>query len=102
VLIVKNGVVHSPPPDAILHGISLLTVQELCRDVGIAYVQRPLTVDDACAADEILLASTSWCLCGVSRFDCQPVPWPGLVFQRLLTAWSDRIGLDIQRQIESD
>jgi branched-chain amino acid aminotransferase len=101
-LLVKNGVVHSPPPDAILNGISLLTVRELCRDLGIPFVQRPLTVDDAHAADEMMMASTPWCLCGVSRFNGQSVPWPGVVFQCLLTTWSERIGLDIQRQIESN
>jgi branched-chain amino acid aminotransferase len=100
-LIVKSGVVYSPPPESILNGISLLTVQELCRDLGIAFVQRPLTVDDAHTANEMMLASTTWCLCGVSRFNGQQVPWPGVVFQRLLTAWSERIGLDIQGQIES-
>ena len=98
-LLVREGVVHSPPPDAVLGGISLLTVQELCRDLGITFVQRPLTLDDAATADEMMLAGTSWCLCGVSLFNDTPVPWPGAVFQRLLAAWSQRIGLDIRGQI---
>jgi branched-chain amino acid aminotransferase len=98
-LIVLDGVVYSPPPETILGGISLLTVQELCCDLGIAFVQRPLTLDDAAKADEMMLASTSWCLCGVSRFNDAPVLWPGPVFERLLAAWSQRIGLDIRGHI---
>jgi D-alanine transaminase/branched-chain amino acid aminotransferase len=86
----------------VLEGISLLTIQELCRELGIALIHKPLTVDDAYAADEIMLASTGWCLCGVSRFNDRSVPWPGPVFERLLTTWSERIGLDIRRQIEAD
>jgi branched-chain amino acid aminotransferase len=101
-LIVKAGAVHSPPPEAILGGISLLTVAELCCDLGIPFVRRPLTVEDAHAADEIMLTSTAWCLCGVSRFNDRTTPWPGPVFQRLLAAWSQRISLDIRGQMETD
>jgi len=101
-LIVRGGAVHSPPPATILPGVSLLTIEELCRDLGMQFVQRPLTVQDAHTADEMMLTSTAWCVCGVSRFNGLPVPWPGPMFQRLLAAWSQRIGLDIRRQIEAD
>jgi branched-chain amino acid aminotransferase len=101
-LVVKAGVVHSPPAEAILNGISLLTVKELCRDLGIGFVHRPLTVEDALTADELMLTCTTWCLCGVSLFNGHRIPWPGEVFQRLLKTWSERIGLDIRAQIVSN
>ncbi len=101
-LIVKDGVVQSPPRHTILGGISLLVVEELCRDLGMAFVEEPLSVHDAYTADEMMLTSTPWCLCGVSRFNGVPVPWPGAVFQRLLAAWSERIGLDIRGQINAN
>src|SRR5262249_33837033 len=100
VLVVKQGVVQSPPRDTILGGVSLLVVEGLCKDLGIPFLERPLTVYDARTADEMLLTSTPYCLCGVSQFHGVPVPWPGPVFQRLLAAWGERIGLDIRRQIE--
>jgi branched-subunit amino acid aminotransferase/4-amino-4-deoxychorismate lyase len=99
-LIVKKGTVYSPPPDTVLEGVSLLSVQELCGDLGLPFVRQSLTVADAQSADEMMLSSTGWCLCGVSRFNGQSVPWPGPVFERLLAAWSERIGLDIRRQCE--
>jgi branched-chain amino acid aminotransferase len=99
VLLVKQGVVLSPPRANILPGISLQVVEELCRQQGIAFQERPLTVIDARTADEILLTSTPYCLCGVSRFDGLAVPWPGPVFQLLLADWSGIMGLDIQGQV---
>src|SRR5207248_2798658 len=100
VLVVRGGAVLSPPRDGILNGVSLRVAEELCGELGIRFEERPLTADDARAADELLLTSTPYCLAGVSRLDDQRVPWPGPAFQRLLAAWSAKIGLDIQHQIE--
>jgi branched-chain amino acid aminotransferase len=99
-LLVKDGTVFASPEATVLFGISLQVLVELCREIGIAMVRRPLTVADALAADEILLTSTPYCLCGVSRWGEQTIPWPGPVFQRLQAAWSGKIGLDIPGQIE--
>jgi branched-subunit amino acid aminotransferase/4-amino-4-deoxychorismate lyase len=98
-LLVKDGVVRSPPRELVLGGISLLTVQELCAECGIPFAERPLTLDDCRDADEMMLCSTPYCLAGVSRLNGQAVPWPGPVFERLLEAWSARVGMDIRGQI---
>jgi branched-chain amino acid aminotransferase len=98
-LIVKGGVIQSPPRDTILPGVSLKALEELCHDQGITFAKRQLTVSAARDADEILLTSTPYCLCGVSRFDGSPVPWPGGVYRTLLAAWGGKIGLDIENQI---
>jgi branched-subunit amino acid aminotransferase/4-amino-4-deoxychorismate lyase len=98
-LLVKGGIVISPPRYAILGGISLRTVEELCGKLGIGFEERSLSVIDCQRADEAMLSSTSYCLAGVSRINGQPVPWPGNTFQRLLAAWSERVGLDIRQQI---
>jgi branched-chain amino acid aminotransferase len=100
VLLVKQGVVQSPPRANILPGVSLQVVEELCRQQGIPFQERPLTVVDAQTADEILLTSTPFCLCGVSRLNGLAVPWPGPVLQLLMTVWSRMIGLDIRGQVE--
>jgi branched-subunit amino acid aminotransferase/4-amino-4-deoxychorismate lyase len=100
-LIVKDGMVVSPPRSSILNGISLQVVEELCRDNAIPFRESEMRVEDCLAADEAMLAGTSFCLAGVSQIDGHPIPWPGSVWQRLLTAWSNRVGLDIAAQILS-
>ncbi len=98
-LIVRGGTVLSPPRASILGGISLRTVEELCGELRIPFAERPLTVADSLTAEEAMLASTPYCLAGVSRIGGTALPWPGPVWQRLLAAWSARVGLDLGRQI---
>ncbi len=90
------------PGTSVLGGISLLTVEELCAELGIRFEEEELTVQDCITADEAMLASTPYCLAGVSRINSTALPWPGPVWQRLLEAWSRRVGLDIVRQILSN
>lgn len=51
---------------------------------------------------ELLLAGTGFCVAGVRRFGfrdrCRDFPWPGPVFRKLLAAWSDLVGCDIEKQ----
>jgi branched-subunit amino acid aminotransferase/4-amino-4-deoxychorismate lyase len=73
--------------------------EELCVQLGIAFVERPLTVYDCLTADEAMLSSTPYCLAGVRRVNGVELPWPGPVFERLLAAWSAAVGLDVRTQI---
>lgn len=100
-LIVKGGVVCSPPREAILGGISLQVVEELCQQLGLRFEERPLTIEDCLTADEALLASTPYCLAGVRQINGTALPWPGPTWQQLLTAWSQQVGIDIRTQIEN-
>jgi branched-chain amino acid aminotransferase len=101
-LIVKANTVLTPPRDTVLNGVSLNVVEEMCHALGIRFEERALTVADCLAADEAMVTSTPFCLAGVSRFQAQPLPWPGPVFERLLRVWSEEIGLDIRGQIEAE
>lgn len=100
-LVLKDGIVCSPPRTCILGGISLLTVEEICQELRISFQERPLTVKECLEADEALLTGTSFCLAGVSQLNGQPIPWPGPVFEKLVEAWNRRAGLDIRAQILS-
>src|SRR5262245_27513278 len=100
-LIVKDGEVLTPPADSVLNGVSLQVVRELCDKLGVPFREQPLKPDDCLAADEAMLTGTSFCLAGVSRIQGVSLPWPGPVWQRLLDAWSNRVGLDGRRQILS-
>jgi branched-subunit amino acid aminotransferase/4-amino-4-deoxychorismate lyase len=98
-LVVRGNVLRSPPPELILDGISLRVVRELAAQLGVAFEQGPIALTDMLHADEAMLCGTAFCLSGVSNFDKRTIPWPGPMFTRLLAAWSERVGLDIARQI---
>jgi hypothetical protein len=50
-------------------------------------------------AQEVLLTSTPYCVVPVSSLHGRAVPWPGPVLEALLSAWSQKVGLDIRGQI---
>ena len=98
-LIVRQGVVLSPPRSSILSGVSLLVMEEICHDLGIPFREQPLPLADCLTADEALLASTPYSIAGVRELNGVALHWPGPIFRRLLAAWNERVGLDIQQQL---
>ncbi|MFL5340687.1 MAG: aminotransferase class IV [Gemmataceae bacterium] len=98
-LIVQNKVVVSPPRSAVLDGISLGVVEELCREVGLAFVERSFDLDACYGADEALLTSTPYGVAGVSLLNGRPVPWPGPVLGQLHDAWCGRLRQEIWRPV---
>jgi branched-subunit amino acid aminotransferase/4-amino-4-deoxychorismate lyase len=100
-LVVREGVVLSPPRESVLGGISLRVVEELCGRLEIRFEERSLAVSDCLFASEAMLASTPYGLAGVSRINGTALPWPGTAYQRLLAAWGELVGIDIRSQIEA-
>jgi len=98
-LIVRDGTVTSPPRDTILNGVSLGFVEQLCAELNVPFAERPLTLAECQAADEAMLAGTAFCVASVRCLNGVDLPWPGPVWRRLLTAWSARVGVDIEGQI---
>ncbi len=101
-LLVRGGTVLSPPRDSVLNGVSLQVVEELCGELGIPFAESRLTVEDCCNADEAMLAGTSYCLAGVRRVAGADLAGPGPIRRRLLDAWGQIVGVDIERQILSN
>lgn len=99
VLLVREGVVLTPPRDCVLNGISLRVTEELCRALGLPFAERHMTLADCLTADEAMLASTPYCLATVSHLNGTALPWPGKVYDRLLQEWNAQVGLDVRRQI---
>lgn len=101
VIIVRGGALVSPPAHRILPGVSLSVVGELARELGLEVEEADLTIGDVESADEVLLTSTPYCLLAVSHVNGKPVGpgIPGAVFARLLSAWSEQVGVDIGRQV---
>lgn len=102
VLAVFDGTVVSPPRSRILPGVSLGVVQDLCRQLGVPFAERPITLPDLSRASEVLVANTTYCLAGVSRIADWPIPFPGPMLGRLLEAWSQCVGVDIRGQMAAE
>ena len=70
------------------------------EQIGVPVAYRDLKPADVAAAAEIFLTSTSPCLLPVTRFEGRPIGTgqPGPMFHRLLSAWSQLVGLDIAAQ----
>jgi branched-subunit amino acid aminotransferase/4-amino-4-deoxychorismate lyase len=92
----------SPPHEKLLPGISVAVVAELARRLGVPFDERDLTPAEVAAAEEVLLAGTTPCLLPVVRLNGRPIASgrPGEVFRRLITAWSEMVGVDIVQQAE--
>ncbi len=97
-LIVKDGRVQTPWRGRVLNGVSLAVVQELCGKLGIPFDEVDLSLADCTLADEAMLANTSFCLAPVRQIQDATLACPGMIFERLLAAWSDQVSVDIRLQ----
>lgn len=100
IVIVNEGTVFSPPRARALPGISLEVLRELCENRSIPFVEQPFRLDEFRKADEAILTSTPYSLCGVSRLDGDALPWPGPILQRLHDAWCQLVGQPIWAGME--
>ena len=92
--IVKNGtIVTHPLSQHILPGIARATLLRLARDAQMTVEERPFTLDDALAADEAFLTSTTAPLLPVVRIDGHAVAdgTPGPVATRLAALVWDEV-----------
>lgn len=92
--IVRDGTIITHPLSAhILPGIARATLLRLARDAQMTVIERPFSLDEALAADEALLTSTTAPLLPVVRIDGRPVGngTPGPVAGRLAALVWDEI-----------
>jgi branched-subunit amino acid aminotransferase/4-amino-4-deoxychorismate lyase len=102
IAVTTAGELLSPPRESILPGISLQVALQLAAELGLPTTHRRMTPADLHAAGEVMLSSTSSCLLPVATLDGRPIGdgQPGPVFQRLIDAWSQHVGLDIVDQAD--
>ncbi len=102
-LIVERGTIVSPTERNTLPGVSRATVIELAARLGIPFVERDFPPNVVMNADEAFLSGTSICLCPVTKINGQIIGdgQPGSVYRRLMTAWSELVGVDIGSQFLS-
>ena len=73
VLIVKDGTLIVPPKDNhILPGITYDATMEFARDAGVPLVVRPVPKDEALAADEMWLSSSTKEVLAITTVDGKP------------------------------
>ncbi|MBM3993472.1 MAG: hypothetical protein FJ303_04885 [Planctomycetes bacterium] len=99
VVLVKNGVLVAPPLGSVLEGVSLGVVSDFAAALGLGMERRSVTLADCYAADEAILTCTTYCIAGVRQINHQAIQCPGPILERLHTAWSAEVGLDIHGQI---
>lgn len=89
-----------PRQEGVLPGISQEYLFELAEELGLARQEDDLSPQQLQAADEVFLASTSVCILPVVQVDDRPLGGgtPGPMFQQLLAAWSERVGVNVAAQ----
>lgn len=99
-LIVEDGAIVSPTLRNILPGISRAVVRELAMKLKIPFIERDFQLFNVVNAQEAFTSTTPYCLMPVTKINGLPVGDgnPGPVFQRLMQAWSDELGVDILQQ----
>lgn len=100
-VIVKDDVIITPTTRNILWGVSLQTVKELAQSVGLGFMEKDFQPYDVVNADEAWLTTTPYCLAPCTRINNIPIGdgRPGPRFRRMLEAWSNRVGMDVEAQI---
>lgn len=98
--IVADGMLKTPYTSSALAGISRATVLELAARLGLPAREGDIQPYDVYTADEAFFTSTPYCIMPATRFNGLPVGdgRVGPVTQRLLTAWSELVGVDIVQQ----
>ena len=99
--IVKDGALITPREQYVLGGISRETVMDLARDLGIEAKEADIDLFDVYTAEEAFVTSTSFCICPVSSINGAGIgdgTIPGPVTDRLLSAYSELVGLNIVAQ----
>ena len=92
--IVKNDtLITHPAASAILNGVTRLALLKIAAELDIGLEERPFTVDEAYAADEAFLSSTSAFLIPIVRIDDRQIGagTPGPVAKALLERYNQHL-----------
>ena len=100
--IVKNDILYTPEPRNILRGISRAYVFELAKELGITCLERNLEVYDVVTADEAFVTGTPFSMLPVTQINSIKIGEGkrGKTFDKILSLWSKKVGIDIENQIK--
>lgn len=102
-MIVKDGVIISPPGHNILRGISReYVMSELAPQLGLQAIEKNIEPYDVIMADEAFMTATPFCILPVTSLNgAQIGKGDRKVTRLLLDTWSKNVGVDIAGQIKS-
>jgi len=98
--IVQEGKLFTPEGRNVLRGIKRAYVMDLARRRGIEVHEKNLELYDAYHADEAFFTSTGFCMLPCTKINGIRVGdgRVGPMFKRLISAWSEEVGVDIIAQ----
>ncbi len=89
VFIVKDGVLMTPPLGRVLSSITRLSILQAVPEIGLAVAERPITADEALAADELFVVHTGTKIEPISRFEDRDLETPGPVTAQVIHLMDD-------------
>lgn len=100
-VIIKGNAIITPTTRNILWGVSLQTVKELASGIGMEFIEKDFQPYDVVNADEAWLTTTPYCLAPCTKINQIPIGdgRPGPRFKKMIHAWSQRVGMDIEAQV---
>ena len=98
---IKDNVIYTPEGRNILRGTRRDYIFELAEQLNIECLERNLEPYDIYHADEAFVTGTPFCLLPVSSFQFKPIGDAkfGPLTKKIMTKWSENVGLDIMKQI---
>jgi branched-chain amino acid aminotransferase len=99
--IVKDGMIITPEGRNILRGISRDYIFELAKELDIPCAEKNIEPYDVYEADEAFMTATPFCLLPTVSLNGIKIGSGkmGEISKKLLTQWSNNVGLDIEGQI---
>lgn len=101
--IIKDGKIISPEGRNILRGISRdYVMRELGPELGIGVEENNIEPFDVYTADEAFMTGTPFCMLPVTSLNGIQIGTGqvGPIFKKLLSRWSENVGVDIAQQIK--
>jgi|TARA_B110000977_G_scaffold201676_1_gene297709 branched-chain amino acid aminotransferase len=100
--IIKNGTVITPEGRNCLVGISRNYIFEICKELGIACIEKNIEPYDIYTADEAFMTGTPFCVLPVFRFNETEVGDGkfGKITKEIIKKWGENVGVDIIKQIK--
>ena len=87
----KDGAFYTPPTAQTFPGITRETVFELCSNLGIEIIERPISIEEFKAADSAFLCGTAAEIIGIKTINGAA----------LLDSWTDSLGATVQRSYKN-
>jgi branched-chain amino acid aminotransferase len=95
-----DGELRTPPRNKVLNGVSRKVVLELAEKLEIPARETDVALEEAQRAEELWTSSTTYCLLPVTSLNGETIGdgVPGKIFQRVLEAWCELVGVDVSAQ----